>query len=70
MSARVAPHIILTPLPLGGAIMMDKLTLGTAELGEAEMTLLRSILEGAERPQGELVEQMRHIGWLIVEGND
>jgi hypothetical protein len=70
-SLRLAPHITVTRLPFGGAVLVNGVTLGLAECGELDADVLdRLLTRGFPGPDGGagagLAEQMIKAGWLVA----
>lgn len=71
---RLAETIHRHRLPLGGAVLVDAVTLAVAELGEPDAAVLdRLLVMGAPPPEaGPAVQRMLHQlladGWLTVAG--
>ncbi|WP_434599941.1 actinodefensin-associated protein B [Streptomyces sp. A5-4] len=70
---RLAPHVTLTPLPFGGAVLVRASTLSIVECGEQEAALLARLLTDGPpardaEPGGEAVRRMGAAlaagGWL------
>ncbi len=60
----LAPGVVLTRLPFGGAVLMNENTLALAECGETDAELLRRLLAG-EQPARDDVAALRAVGDLI-----
>ncbi|MEU6023013.1 actinodefensin-associated protein B [Micromonospora sp. NPDC047134] len=68
----LARHVTLTNLPLGGAVLLDTVTLDLIELGEPDAYLLDRVVAGTVPPQvpadyvNRLVGNMLRNGWLVA----
>lgn len=67
---RLAEDVVLTPLPFGGAVLVNGVTLALAELREREFGLFERLLTtgfttDAEAPVRDICRQLVSAGWLV-----
>ncbi|MGH3769759.1 MAG: actinodefensin-associated protein B [Pseudonocardiaceae bacterium] len=73
-SLRLAPDVTLTRLPLGGAVLVDGISLTLAEFNESDTAVLALLLAGGEpAPKGDarvrrMAEELAVAGWLVPDG--
>ncbi|GAA1541244.1 hypothetical protein GCM10009730_57960 [Streptomyces albidochromogenes] len=69
---RLAPHVTLTRLPYGGAVLLNTVTLALAECGEPQAAALDGLLASGlppsdrESPPGRLAAELLATGWLTA----
>ncbi|MGW7197150.1 actinodefensin-associated protein B [Streptomyces chryseus] len=67
----LAPHVTLTRLPYGGAVLLNTVTLLLAECGEPQAAALDSLLAAGlppdrDSPPARLAAELLATGWLTT----
>ncbi|GAA1335626.1 actinodefensin-associated protein B [Saccharothrix algeriensis] len=69
---RIAPHVTVTQLPYGGAVLVDGVTLAVAECEDREAEFLDLLLSRGALPEGaspatrRFAEQLVGAGWFLA----